>query len=438
MNKLTALMFSAVCWCAPVLAIDVVEVQSKKGIRAYLAEDHTNPIIAVSFLFNGGAALDPVEKMGLSYMATRLLDEGAGDLDSFAFQSQLEDFAIGLSFNTDQDFISGNLTTVTDNEKKAFFLLGLALTAPRFDPEPIERIRRQILVQLKRDQQSPNYLASRALMGKLFGDHPYARSTRGIESTINSIASQDLSNFVATRFARDRLIIGVSGDITPDRLGQFLDEVFGSLPNRSTQNWRLSKAAIPLRGSTTIVEKRFPQSVARFAQPGIARNHPDWYIATVVEHIFGGGSFTSRLMDEVREKRGLAYGVSARLAPWDAGPMIVGSVATRNDQMAESLEVIRSEWARIQKDGPSTEEVSDAILYLTGAWPLRFTSTTRVAQTLLAIQRNSLGVDYLDRRNGLIEEVTVEDTQRVARQLYTPDALTVVVVGQPAGVVAEP
>jgi len=432
LNSLVATCAAALFCAAPAQAIDVVEVKSKSGVTAYLSEDHTNPIIAVSFQFRGGANLDPDDKLGLSYMVSGLLDEGAGSLDSFAFQSELEDKAIRLRFDANMESFSGSLTTITDNAEDAFRLLTLALSAPRFDEEPVERIRRQIQVSLAREAESPQRIASKTLFQTLFPSHPYGRPTRGTPETIKALTKKDLRAFIGERFSKDRLLIGVVGDITTAQLEKRLEQVFGHLPLTLNSAWQ-APATEPAYSDTLIVDKAVPQSTVYLAHGGISRKDPDWYAAVIADYILGGGSFASRLMDEVREKRGLAYGVSTNLVPYESSPLVLASVGTRNDAVAESISVIRNEWTKFQAKGPTIEELKDAKLYLTGAWPLRFTSSGRIANILVAVQRDNLGLGYLDQRNDYIEAVSLDDVRRVAASLYKPDQLTVVVVGQPEG-----
>jgi len=413
---------------APALAITVQEVKSPGGLTAYLAEDHTTPIIAITFGFKGGSSLDPAAKLGLSGFTTSLLDEGAGSLDSFAFQSALEDRAISLRFGEESDMIRGNLVTTTPNAAKALELMQLALTSPRFDAEPVERIRRQILVGISSRQENPGRIARKTLMEAVFPGHPYAREDEGTAETIAAITVDDMRAWVKSRFARDRLLISASGDITPADLGKALDQLFGTLPQTSGLDITLPPA-VPAKGQTIRVEKNLPQSVVYMAQKGLKRQDPDWYIASVNDYIFGSGSFASRLMDEVREKRGLAYGVSTSLQPYEHGALMFASVGTRADQADTSVSIIRDEWIKMRDAGPTQEELDSAKQYLTGAWPLRFTSTGSIAEILLAVQKDNLGLDFLDRRNSLIEKVTLEDARRVAKSLYDPDGLTVVIVG---------
>ena len=413
-------------------AVTPHEVKSPGGLTAYLVEDHTIPVIAVSFSFTGGSALDPSDKVGLSNMAASLLDEGAGTLDSFAFQTELEDRAITLRFDAGVDDINGRVTTTTPNSARAFELLRMSLTQPRFDAEPVERIRRELQVGIASRDEDPSRIAQDKLFETLFGNHPYGRDQEGSAKTVAGIKADDLRAWVKTRLARDRLIIGVAGDITAADLAKLMDSVFGGLPATTGFNATLPPAALNTKAGVVRVTKNLPQTVIYFGQKGLLRKDPDWYTATVVDYTFGGGDFQSRLMQEVREKRGLAYGVSTALAPYDAGAIMIATVGTRSDQADTSIGVIRDEWKKIHDSGPTQAELDAAKQYLTGAWPLRFTSTESIAEILLAVQRDKLGIDYLDKRNSLIEAVTLDQAKRLAHSLYDPDGLDVVMVGPPA------
>lgn len=416
----------------PAAAIDIQRVTSARGIEAWLIEDHTNPIIAVNFAFRGGSALDPAGKEGLADMTAGLLDEGAGPLDSMAFQGKLEDLAIGLRFEAGRDSFDGRLTTLTENRDAAFDLLRLAVTEPRFDAEPVERIRGQILSNLRHQTQDPDTLARQALFAELFPDHPYGRRLEGTEQTINALTAEDLRGFAARRLARDNLVIGVVGDISPAQLATALDQAFGELPQQAAP-WRLETVAPRSANTVTIIKQAFPQSTIVYAQRGPLRDDPDYYAAYVLNHILGGGGFTSRLYNEVRDKRGLAYSVYSTLLPMDFAGLVLGASGTRNDRAAETVKVIQDEWRRMAAEGPTAEELEDAKLFLTGSFPLQFSSSDRISGILTAIQLDDLGIDYLDKRNALIEGVTLEGVRRVARTLLDPAGLRFVVVGQPAG-----
>ncbi len=419
----------------PARAIEVQRVISPGGIEAWLVEDHTNPIISFDLTFRGGAALDPVGKEGLANLVSSLIDEGAGDLDSLTFQGRLQDLSIRLSFSTGRDNFSGELRTLTENRDVAFELLRLALTEARFDEEPVGRIRSQILAGLGRDSQNPRSIVGRTMSKVLFPEHPYGRPVSGTTASVTDLSVADLRGFVAERFARNTLVVGVVGDITAEELARRLDETFLGLPETA------APAVVPdtlpdLEGGVVVVERDIPQSIVSFGHAGIARDDPDYYAAYVVNYILGGGGFSSRLYAEIREKRGLAYSVYAYLNSLDHAALVMGGVATRNERVAEALELIRAEWRRMSEAGPSETELRDAKTYLTGSFPLRFSSSGRISGMLAGMQLHDLGIDYLERRNGLIEAVTLEDARRVAARLYDADKLTVVVIGRPDGITA--
>ncbi|MFQ5955889.1 MAG: M16 family metallopeptidase, partial [Kiloniellales bacterium] len=418
-----------------VAKVEVERVISPGGIEAWLVEDHLVPVIAVAFVFRGGSAVDPEGKEGLAEMASALQDEGAGELDSQAFQQRLTDLAISLSFSAGRDTYGGDLKTLTENQAEAFELLRLALTAPRFDAEPVERIRSQILAVLAREAEDPDAIAGRNFRRMVFPGHPYGREPKGTPETIRAITADDLDGFVARHLARDNLVVGVTGDITARALAPLLDQTFGALPE-TAHIPPVAETTPVASGRVQVEEKDIPQSVVVFGHEGLKRDHPDFIPAYVLNYILGGGGFTSRLVQEVREKRGLAYSVYSYLQPMDHAALVVGGVATENARAGRSIELIRGEWRRMRESGPTVEELGRAKTYLTGSYALRFTRTDRIARILVGVQLDRLGIDYIDRRNGLIEAVTLADVRRVANRLLDPEALSFTVVGRPDGLPA--
>lgn len=418
-------------------AVEVQRVVSPGGIEAWLVEDHSNPILAISFSVLGGAAVDPVGLEGRARMAAALLDEGAGPLDSQAFRQALERDSITLSFSAGDDELSGTLIALTEDRARAVELLELALTEPRFDEEPVERIRAQLQVVIARKANDPQQLAYRALDELVFGQHPYGRSAEGTLDSIAAIEREDLVSYVRERLARDTLKIGVVGDITPEELGPLLDEAFGALPAESPP------LAIPeveplTVGELAIIELPVPQSVVFLAQPGPKRDDPDFYAAQVVNHVLGGGTFSSRLYQQVREERGLAYSVWSDLAARDHGGLWMAGVATQNARVAESIALIERIWGEMAEQGPTDAEIEKAITYLTGSFALRLTSSDGIAQILVSMQRENLGIDYIAEREGFYRDLTPEEVRRVAREWLDPERLAIVVAGQPEGLAAAP
>lgn len=410
---------------------EIREIVSPTGVRAWLVVDRSVPVVSVRFAFRGGAAADPPAKAGLADMASALLTEGAGDMDSQAFSRRLEDLSVDLSFEAGADQISGTLRTLTENRAEAFDLLHLALARPRFDAEAVERVRRGILSHLSAQSQNPRRIASRRWLAAMFGDHPYGRPQEGFPETVAAVTDADLRAFLR-RLGRDNLVVSVVGDIDAEAVGPLLDAAFADLPARA--DLPDIADAVPGQGGTIVVPFDVPQSVVVFGQKGIARDDPDFYAAYLMNQVLGGGAFTSRLTTEIREKRGLAYSVYSELAPRPRGPLILGGVATENARVGESLDLVRREWTRMRDEGVTEAELADAKSYAIGSYPLRFTSTGGIAAMLTGIQFDSLGIDYVDRRKALLSAVTVADIRRVARRLLDPDGLTVVVVGRPQGV----
>jgi len=411
-------------------ALTIETVTSPSGIQAWLVEDHKNPIIALDYSFAGGGASDPAGKEGLVSMVAGLLDEGAGDMDAQAFQGRLEDLAIGLTFSADADNFTGRLKTLTDNRDEAFRLLHLALLKPRFDADAVARVRGQMLVGVQQSEQDPQSVAGRAFAAAIFPNHPYGRSSS--EASIKAISDADLKGWPGAHLSRDRLVVSVVGDITPAQLSALLDQTFADLPAKSDQA-AIAEAEVPTKDSLKIIRRQIPQSVVNFGEPGIKRDDPDWYNAYVMNYILGGGSFSSRLMTEVRVKRGLAYGAYTGLEPYEHGGIVAGEVATRNDKVAESLKVIKEELRKMGSTEVSAAELASAKTYLNGSFPLQMDSTTAIAALLTVVQRSHLGIDYFDRRPTLINKVSAADVKRVGAKLLDPDKLTVVIVGDPKG-----
>ena len=417
----------------PASAMTIQEVRSPGGIEAWLVEDHTIPIISMRFAMAGGSAQDPAAKLGLVNLLSSLLDEGAGPLDSQAFQRRMQDLNMKMSFSTSLDNFSGTFQTLTENRDDAFEILRLALNEPRFDAGPVERVRNQVLVAIARKNQDPDDVAANAWMRLAFADHVYSRPTEGTLETIRAIVPEDLKDMARRLFARGGLKVSVVGDIDAATLGALLDKVFGGLPAEADLAV-VPETAVTSGPAQEIIDMNIPQSVIQFGHAGFKRKDDDFVPAYILNYILGGGGFNSRLTTEVREKRGLAYSVYSYLSPLDHAGLFLGGAATRNDRVGQSLDIIRAELERMAGEGPSDEELANAKTYLTGSYALRFDSSAKIAGQLLGIQLEGLGRDYIDKRNGLVEAVTIDDIKRVARRLLQPGQLIVTIVGRPEGV----
>lgn len=411
--------------------VDVQEIETPGGINAWLVEDHTIPFVALELRFRGGSSLDAPGKRGAVNLMTGLLEEGAGDLDARAFARETEALAASFSFDSGADAVSISARFLSENRDDALALLREALVHPRFDDDAIERVRGQIESIIKSDKTDPSKIAREAFTQLVYGDHPYGSSVDGTLESVSALTRDDVIAAHRAVLARDRLYVSAVGDISAEELADILDTLLGDLPGIGAQ--MPTEATLNLPGGVQVVDFETPQSIAIFAQPAIDRNHPDFFAAFVLNHILGGGGFESRLMQEVREERGLTYGVYSYIANRDQADIWLGRVASANDRVSEAVDVISAEWQRMRQDGVTQQELDDAKTFLTGAYPLRFDSNATIANIAVGMQMDGLGTDYIVTRNDQVNAVTLEQINRVAREILDPDQLTFVVTGQPDG-----
>ena len=428
-----ATLLSASAWVADAQAMQIQPVTGASGVEAWLVEDHSVPVVTIRFAFAGGAARDPVGKGGAASMVASLLDEGAGPYDSLAFHRRIDDLAGQLRFSAAQDEFDGSLRSLKQNLFDSADLLRLALAEPRFAPEDIERIRGETLAGLARQAKNPRSLSGRLWMHDAFEKHPYGSSVDGSEESVGAITRDDLAAFAGARFHRSGLLVGIVGDIDKTEAAALIDRVFGDLPKGADET-EIAETKPLDDGALVVSRAAVPQSVVTFGQAGPKRDDPAWYAAYVLNEILGGGGFRGRLMKEIREKRGLAYGVSTQLVPYRHAGLIVGNVATENGRVAESIALVREEWRHMREEGPTAVELENAKTYLTGSFPLGLDSTQHIAGVLVQMQQDKLGINYLDRRASLIGGVTLDEARSVAKKLFDPGALSFAVVGDPADV----
>jgi zinc protease len=408
----------------------VEEVVSPGGLVAYLIHEPMLPIVSIACQFRGGAGLDPPGRAGLAAMTANLLDEGAGALDSQAFRQALDDDAINLSIEATRDNWLVSLRTLTPRRQRACELLRWALTKPRFDEEPVARVRSQMQAAVRRRATDPDYVAGRAWREAAFDGHPYAQPIRGSLESLAAITVDELRALGVGRLCRDGLAIGVSGDITASELAPLLDDVFGELP--PAVELRVPPP-VHVQPGLRISRMPIPQSVVHFGLDGIARRDPDFYAALIANYILGGGGFSSRLLEEIREKRGLAYSAHSRLEVDLAAPLWLGSLATGNEHAALALDLVRQELRRMAAGELDEADLAAARTYLTGSFPLQLTNNNAVARALAGMRGWGLGRDYLDRWATLIEAVTLADVRRVAAILFSRP-LMVSIAGDPKGI----
>lgn len=410
--------------------LDVQKVVSGKGITAWLVEDSSIPIISMQFSFKGaGSANETVETQGLARLLSNTMDEGAAELDSQTFQKELQDLSISLSFNSGRDNFGGSVKTLTKNSERAFVLLEKAIMKPRFDADPVERMKRANQTRIRSSLSNPDWMAARVLNDVAFAGHPYALNSGGTLSTLEAITPDDLRAFHAKHLGKNNLVVAVAGDISAKRLKVILDNVFSGLPDVAASD--VADLTLQSAGKIAIYEQDIPQSIIEIMQVGLARKNPDYFAAQVMNFVLGSSGFGSRLTEEIREKRGLTYGVYSSFYNLDKLAAMSVSTSTKNESVPEMLAAIQTEFSKMRDDGVTQQELDDAKAYLVGSLPLSLTSTDKISGLMLSLMRDGLPIDYLDVREKAIKDMSLDDISRVAKRLLTPNQFVTVLVGKP-------
>ncbi|MBU2935974.1 MULTISPECIES: M16 family metallopeptidase [Pacificibacter] len=408
--------------------IDVQEITTEGGITAWLVEEHSIPFTALELRFQGGTTLDRAGKRGEINLMMATLEEGAADLDAQGFAKARDSLAARFDFDANTDSVSISARFLTENRDEAVALLRTAIMEPRFDPAAVDRVRGQVLSNIESNTTSPRNIASSTLNALAFGDHPYGSSPSGTIETVSGLTPEDMSTARTRALVKDRLYVSAVGDITGPELAELLDGLLGDLPQSGPE---LPPYVAPaLTGGVTVVPFDSPQSVVMFGHSGIKRDDPDFIPAYIANEIIGG-TRESRLMQEVREKRGLTYGIGSYLVSYNQSEVVLGQFSSGNAVTAQAIDVVKDEWRKLIDDGISAAELEEAKTYLTGAYALRFDGNAPIASILVGMQMSGLERDYIVHRNDLVNAVTLGDLNRVVRELYKPEELTFVVVGQP-------
>lgn len=411
-------------------AISIQEVEGSSGVKAWLVEDYTVPIITIAASFRGGAVQDLPGKEGLASLLSTLFDEGAGPYDSKDFQARLEKLGVSLRYNDSRDGFRVSLRTLSSDLDNAVEMMRLSLSDLHFEENSISRMREALKARILRRENNPTTRAGKAMRSSLFGEHPYARSSYGTVDGLSAISREDLVDHFKRLFAKDNLTVAIVGAIDSDEASNILDNIFGELPDTADLE-PVTNVDVSF-GENIRIEENLPQSTITLALPGVPRSDPEFFAAYLMNHILGGGSFSSRLYDEVREKRGLAYSVYSSLTNYDNASFLSLGSKTKADRAEETLSIMRSEIERMANDGPTVEELESAKKYVIGSYAINNLDTTaKIARALVAMQEEDLGRDYIDRRSDLINAVTLEDVKAVAKRLLSREP-TIVVVGPSA------
>jgi zinc protease len=438
MRVLRVLLFAIAALALPAAAnaVAVKNLDMGPNVQVWYVEDHTLPMISMTAALPAGSAYDPASRPGLANFTADLLNEGAGNLDSQAYQTALSNRAIRMSISPERDYLVISILTLSENAKEAFRLLGLALTRPRFDADAISRVRTQLVAAIREEDEDPSTVAAKGFFSTFFKGHPYGHPVSGDLNSVAHIDRNDLRSFARSHWVRNGLRISVSGDADAETLKMLIGSAFGQLPSR----WPPAVPPVKHMGAPGmhLIAMPVPQPTAIFAVPGLLRSDRDFIPGYVANYILGGGGFSSRLTQEVREKRGLTYGVSTAMESFRKAGIVVGQVATRAGAMRQTIDVVRATMRDMVANGPTDKELADAKTYLTGSFPLAFSSNVGIASQLNAFQRSGLPIGYVEKRNALINAVTAADVKRVASRLFQPAKLTIVIGGSLQGPTAPP
>lgn len=399
-------------------AIEIQDVQSPKGVHAWLVEDHTVPVVAIEFSFKGGSAQDPAGKEGLANLMSGLFDEGAGNLRSDIFQARLDELGGDMSFTASKDAIRGSLRVLAENRDRAVHLLALAVQKPRFDQDALDRIREQLVVGIRASERDPATIAQKKFDGMVYGKHPYGRWSEGTPESLAAIKQADLAAAHSRMFARDTVKIGIVGPVSASQASQIVGQIFDALPQKADLQ-KIDQAKLHLGGMTT-VHYDMPQTSIMLLYPGIRREDPQFFAAYLMNYILGGPGLTSRLFSQVREKRGLAYNVSSVLINLDYASALAISTGTRAARAQESLETVREEIKRLVSAGVTEDELASAKSYVIGSYAIQnMGSSSEIASTLVGLQEENLPIDYIEKRKQLIDSVTPDQVSAVAKKLFS-------------------
>ena len=414
-------------------SVNIREIVSPGGVKAWLVEDYAVPIVSLDFAFRGGATQDPEGKAGAATVMSGLLDEGAGELDSQGFHRALDEKAIEIGFHADSDKVSGRMRSLSKHLDRAGTLLALSVNAPRFDEEPFDRVREQIKAHLRHEINDPGTMAWRGFRARVFAGHTYERPSDGTEETLDALARPDMAALAGRLLARDALHVAVVGALNEERAGRLVDEAFAHLPLKASLN-PVGPAPFHGLGAEEVIDLDVPQTTIRFGRPAPERDDPLYIPAFVLAHILGGGTgLSSRLFREVREKRGLAYTAYAGLSTQDRASFLTGGTTTKNERARESLEVIREQILDMAQNAVSEEELEKGKRYLIGSYPLRFDTSTKIAGQLVQMQLDGYGREWLTERNERIRAVGMAEAKAAAAALFGDGALSVTMAGRPVG-----
>lgn len=428
---MVVLALCSLCVASPGDAADISPTRftTPNGMTVLVLEQHFVPIVEIHALIKAGSAQDPPERAGLANLVAGLLDEGTTTRSSKQLAEQIDFVGGSLGVQADEDFTSASVRILKKDIDLGFTLLADILQRPAFPKQEFERVRVQILGEITSDKDDPGHVAMKAFNQLVFQNHPYRWPVNGTEDTLGKITLADVQTFYAKEYLPNQVILTIVGDVTVEQATTLVQTHFGSWKKGVVPSRTVKKPAAIDKRIVQLIEKDLTQSTIVIGHHGISRTNPDFYAVTVMNHVLGAGGFSSRLMDSIRDKQGLAYGITshydARLMP---GSFWV-SLQTRTETTNQAINSVLAEMKAIREAPVSDQELADAKSFLMGSFPLRLDTTAKLAKVLAQVEFFGLGFDYFSQYPKWIERVTKEDVQRVAKQYLDPQRYALVVIG---------
>jgi zinc protease len=420
--------FALASGAMPANAIEPVQrIVSPGGIEALLIESHEVGVISMRFSFRGGALEDPADKPGVAHLASYLFNEGAGDLDTQSLMRRMSRIGADFSGETNAENLTVTLSTPSAHRDEAFGLLKLAVAAPRFDAEPLERGKRAALATLEQERQDPGSAAWRQLGTMLYGKSRYAISEKGTPEGLALISAEDIRAYRSRVFARDNIRVAVAGDIDASTLSKVLDDVFGALPAKA--DIRPAQIFMPAQAQKKTIALDLPQTIVVFANFASALDARQSLGASLFNQILSA-QFTGRLFMALREREGLVYSISTDRGLFSRFGSFYGSFGAAPGNAERAMSLAMSEINRLVSEGPSEQELEDAKGAFRGGYYLGLDTSANLSSTLLAMLEQKLPDTYLADFDSAIASITIDEVKAAAKLVARPDAMAIVSVGK--------
>jgi len=422
-------IFVLTLWALPAQASTVPKRSVlNNGLVLLTSEQRALPMVAIELLIDAGSRHESVDRAGLANLTARLLTYGTARRNTLQISETLDFIGASLASGASENVASISMTILKKDLATGLELMAEILTSSTFPPAEIDRQKQAVIAAIKAQEEDPGAVAGRAFAAALFPESPYGRPVEGTAASVKSLRAQSLKDFFSRFYRPNRSIISVVGDVSEREISQAL--------NQALRGWSKGAAGVPPPAPATIgvaqtirLNKELTQANIMLGHAGVPRRHPDYYAIQVMNYILGGGGFSSRAMDSIRNERGLAYSVYSYFGADQSHGSFQFVMQTKNESAGEAIGLARDEIRKLREQSVSEQELSDAKNYLTGSFPLRFDTNRRVAGFLGQVELFGLGLDFADRYSGLIGKVTREDVLRVAKQFLQPEKLITVIVG---------